>query len=206
MSEGQRRLAAILAADVAGYSRLMGADEEGTIAALRAHRVDIIDPKLEQFHGRITNTAGDSLLIEFSSAADALRCAIQVQADITARNRDIDPDRRLAFRMGLNVGDVIGQGGDLLGDGVNIAARLEGLAEPGGICLSRAARDQVRDRMDLELEDLGEVEVKNIARPVRVFKMVLAPQPQPQVTPAIRPRWPTHCPTSRLSPCCHSII
>jgi len=165
MSEGQRRLAAILAADVAGYSRLMGADEEGTIAALRAHRVDIMDPKLEQFHGRIANTAGDSLLIEFSSAVDALRCAIH------------------AFRMGLNVGDVIGQGGDLLGDGVNIAARLEGLAELGGICLSRAARDQVRDRMDLELEGLGEVEVKNIARPVRVFKMVLAPQPQPQVTP-----------------------
>ena len=172
MAEGQRRLAAIVAADVAGYSRLMGADEEGTIATLRGHRADVFDPKIAQYHGRIANTAGDSLLIEFPSAVDALRCAIEVQAEIAARNQEIPQDRRLEFRIGINVGDVVAEGDDLLGDGVNVAARLEGLAEAGGICLSRTARDQVRDRMEIALEDMGEVEVKNIARPVRAFRVL----------------------------------
>ena len=133
MPEGQRRLAAIVAADVVGYSRLMGADEEGTIAALRGHRRDTIDPKLAQFHGRIANTAGDSLLIEFPSAVDALRCAIAMQQEIAVRNQAVPDERRLVFRIGINVGDVVGQGDDILGDGVNIAARLEALARPGGI-------------------------------------------------------------------------
>lgn len=168
----QRRLAAIVAADVAGYSRLVGADEEGTLAALRAHRVELIDPLLEQHGGRVANTAGDSYLLEFPSAVDALRCAMAVQTGMVERNTSVPPDRQIQFRVGINVGDVVTEGEDLLGDGVNVAARLEGLAEPGGICLSRAARDQVRDRLELTLEDLGEVEVKNIVRPVRVFRVV----------------------------------
>lgn len=171
MTGERRRLAAIVAADVAGYSRLMGVDEEGTIAALRGHRKAVIEPKLEQFHGRIANTAGDSFLIEFPSAVDALRCAIDIQEGIAARNADIPEDRQLILRIGINVGDIVANGDDLLGDGVNVAARLEGLADPGGICLSRSARDQVRDRLDIALDDLGEVEVKNIARPVRVFRV-----------------------------------
>lgn len=171
MAEERRRLAAIVAADVAGYSRLMGADEEGTIAALRSIRQAVIEPKLVAFHGRIANTAGDSFLIEFASAVDALRCAIDIQREIAARNAGIPGPERLVLRIGINVGDVVSQGDDLLGDGVNVAARLEALAAPGGICLSRSARDQVRDRANFELEDQGEIEVKNIARPVRVFRV-----------------------------------
>jgi adenylate cyclase len=169
----QRRLAAIVAADVAGYSRLVGLDEEGTLHALRSHRQELIDPLIKEHGGRIANTAGDSILIEFPSAVDAVRCALAVQQSLPERNREIDEDRRINFRVGINVGDVIVEGEDLLGDGVNVAARLEGLAEPGGICLSRTARDQVRDRLDLDLEDLGEIEVKNIARPVRVFRIII---------------------------------
>lgn len=182
-----RRLAAIVAADVAGYSRLMGADEEGTIAALRGHRQAVIEPKLAEFHGRIANTAGDSFLIEFSSAVDALRCAIDIQAGIAARNADVPEDRRLVLRIGINVGDVVANGDDLLGDGVNVAARLEALADSGGICLSRSARDQVRDRLDIALEDLGEIEVKNIARPVRAFRVAGLGSAAPSATPAKRP-------------------
>lgn len=172
MAAGERRLVAIVAADVAGYSRLMGADEEGTIAALRGHRAEVVDPALADFNGRIANTAGDSLLIEFPSAVDALRCAMRIQEEIAARNTDVPEDRQLIFRMGINVGDVVANGDDLLGDGVNVAARIESVAPVGGICLSRTARDQVRDRLDVALEDLGEIEVKNIARPVRVFRVL----------------------------------
>jgi adenylate cyclase len=174
MVEGEvtRRLAAIVAADVAGYSRLVSEDEEGTFAALRTHRADFIDPNISAHHGRIANTAGDSILIEFPSVVEALRCCIEIQRSMAERNTDIAENKRIEFRVGINLGDVIEQDGDLLGDGVNVAARLEGLAHPGGICLSRAARDQVRDRMDINLEDLGEVEVKNIARPVRVFRVL----------------------------------
>ena len=166
----RRKLVAILAADVAGYSRLMGTDEEGTHAALIAHRTELIEPKFSEYGGRIANTAGDSILAEFPSVVEALRCAIDMQCGIAERNVDLPEDRRIEFRIGLNLGDVIEQNGDLLGEGVNIAARLESLADPGGICLSRAARDQVRDRIEISLEDLGEVEAKNIARPVRVFR------------------------------------
>lgn len=172
MTAGQRRLAAIVAADVAGYSRLIGADEERTIAALQRHRTKIIDPMLSQHNGRIANTAGDSLLIEFQSAVDAVRWSIGMQKAIAAENHAVPEDRRIRYRIGINVGDVVSHDDDLLGDGVNVAARLEALAEPGGICLSRSTRDQVRDRLDLDLHDLGEIEVKNIARPVRVFRVL----------------------------------
>ena len=165
-------LAAIVAADVAGYSRLIAADEEATLAALRTCRIDLIDPKIAEHRGRVANTAGDSILIEFPSVIDALRCMIDMQRGMAERNAQFPDDRRIQFRVGLNLGDVVYQDGDLLGDGVNVAARLEGLAEPGGICISRAARDQIRDRMDVVLEDLGEVDVKNIPRPVRAFRVL----------------------------------
>ena len=174
MAETRRRLAAIVAADVVGYSRLMGADEEGTIAALQISRQKVIDPRLAKYHGRIANTAGDSLLIEFPSAVDALRCTIEIQDEICRRNADVPEEQRLLFRIGINVGDVVSEGDDLLGDGVNVAARLEGMADPGGILISRTARDQVRDRMQVNLEDLEEVKVKNIDRPVRVFRVLVA--------------------------------
>ena len=152
----QRRLAAIVAADVAGFSRLVGENEEATLSALRSHRVELIDPLLITHRGRVANTAGDSLLIEFPSAVDALRCALALQAGMAERNKDVDPSRRIEFRMGVNVGDVVAEGDDLLGN--------------GGIILSRSTRDQVRDQIALPLEDLGEVNVKNIARPVRAFR------------------------------------
>lgn len=167
----QRRLVAILAADVAGFSRLVALDEERTISTLSRYRSEIIDPTIDRYHGRIANTAGDSLLVEFPSVIEALRCAIEIQEAMNEKNSAIPDDRKILFRVGINIGDVVEQDGDLLGDGVNVAARLEALAEPGEIYLSRAARDQVRDRMDFTLEDMGEVEVKNIPRPVRVFRI-----------------------------------
>ena len=166
-----RRLAAILAADVAGYSRLMGADEEGTLAALKAHRRELVDPLISQHQGRIVKTTGDGLLVEFASVVDAVRCAVELEREMIARNAAIPTERRIEFRMGINVGDIIIEDGDIFGDGVNIAARLEALAEPGGICVSAAAHDQVRDRLDIGFEDLGEQQVKNIARPVRVYSV-----------------------------------
>jgi TolB-like protein/class 3 adenylate cyclase len=169
----ERRLAAIVEADVVGYSRLVGLDEEGTIARLRAHRAELIDPKISEFDGRIVKTMGDGLLLEFHSVVNATRCAIAIQAGMAARNAGADDDRRIEFRIGINLGDVVVDGDDIYGDGVNVAARLEALAEPGGICLSRSARDQVLDRLDAPLEDLGMIEVKNIARPVQVFRIVL---------------------------------
>ena len=174
MQRENRRLAAIVAADVAGYSRLVGQDEEGTLRALRAHRAELIDPLIEAHGGRIANTAGDSLLLEFRSAVDAVRCAIAFQEGMADRNDDVDAEEQICFRIGINLGDVIAEGGDLLGDGVNVAARIEALTPPGGICIARAVRDQVRDKLDLVLEDLGEHQVKNIARPVRVFRVPVA--------------------------------
>jgi adenylate cyclase len=151
----QRRLAAILAADVAGYSRLMGADEEGTLAALKALRRELADPKIKEHRGRIVKTTGDGLLIEFASVVDAVRCAVEVQREMAERNADVPPDRRIEFRMGINLGDVIKDGRDIYGDGVNVASRLEGLAEPGGICVSRVVRDQVRDKLAFSFEDMA---------------------------------------------------
>jgi adenylate cyclase len=175
VSEGrvERRLAAILAADIAGYSRLMGGDEEGTLAALRAVRREVGDPKIAEHRGRIVKTTGDGLLVEFASVVDAVRCAVEVQREMIARNAAIQAERRIEFRIGINVGDVIIEDGDIFGDGVNIAARLEALAEPGGICLSATAHEQVRDRLDIAFDDLGEHQVKNIVRPVRVFRVTL---------------------------------
>src|SRR6516164_8969709 len=185
-----RRLVAILAADVAGYSRLMGADEEGTLAALKAIRRELSDPKVKEHRGRIVKTTGDGLLIEFASVVDAVRCAVEVQRAMAERNADVPPDRRIELRMGINLGDIIKDGRDIFGDGVNVAARLEGLAEPGGICVARVVRDQVRDKLDFSFEDMGEQQVKNIARPVRVHRVLLGERqssPQPGVAASAQP-------------------
>ena len=171
-----RRLAAILAADVAGYSRLMGADEEGTLEALKAIRRDLADPKIEEHRGRIVKTTGDGLLVEFASVVDAVRCAVEIQRAMVEHNANVPMERRIEFRIGINLGDVILDEGDIYGDGVNIAARLEALAEPGEICVSRVVRDQVQDRLDIAFEDRGEQRVKNITRPVHVFRIPLAGQ------------------------------
>lgn len=170
-AEAIRRLTAIVAMDVAGYSRLVAADEEATLSALRRHRAEFIDPKITAYRGRIANTAGDSLLIEFPSVVDALRCTIDLQQGMAERNAHIESDRRILFRAGVNLGDVFEQDGDLLGDGVNLAARLEGIAEPGGICLSTAAYEQVRGRVDARFEDLGLKSLKNIPAPVQVWRV-----------------------------------
>ena len=166
-----RRLTAILAADVAGYSRLMGADEEGTHERLKAHRRELVDPKVTEHHGRIVKTTGDGILVEFPSVVDAVRCAVEVQWGMVERNAAIPPEWRIEYRVGINLGDVIVDEHDIFGNGVNVAARIEALAEPGGICVSRVVRDQVRDRLDYAFEDMGEQQVKNIARPVRVYRV-----------------------------------
>ena len=165
----ERRLAAILAADVAGYSRLMEADEEGTLTALRAIRRELGDPKIAEHRGRIVKTPGDGLLVEFQSVVDAVRCAVELQRGMAEHNAAVPQDKRIEFRIGIHQGDIIADDGDIFGDGVNLAARLEGLAEPGGICVSGGVRDEIRDKLDVGFEDLGEQQVKNISRPVRVF-------------------------------------
>ena len=175
----ERRLAAILAVDVAGYSRLMGEDEEGTLAALRAIRRELGDPKIKEHRGRIVKTTGDGLLVEFASVVDAVRCAVETQREMATRNAGIPPERRIEFRMGMNLGDIIVEDGDIFGDGVNIAARLEALAEPGGICVTRVVRDQVRDKLDFSFADMGEQQVKNIARPVRAHRILVAAEAVP---------------------------
>jgi len=167
----ERRLAAILAADVAGYSRLMGRDEAGTLARLKALRRELIDPMVAEHRGRIVKTTGDGLLIEFPSVVEAVACAMTVQSGMGSRNATTPEDRRIEFRVGINSGDIIVEDGDIHGDGVNIAARLEGVAEPGGICVSAIVHDQVRDRLDCVFEDLGEQSLKNIVRPVRVYRI-----------------------------------
>jgi adenylate cyclase len=169
-----RHLSAIFAADVAGYSRLMGADEEGTLNRLKAHRRQLVDPKITEHHGRIVKTTGDGMLVEFSSVVDAVRCAVEMQRAMVDRNAETVEEKRITFRIGINLGDVIADGDDIYGDGVNIAARLEALAEPGGICISGTVRDHIRDKLPYAFEDMGEQSVKNIARPVRVYAMDLA--------------------------------
>jgi adenylate cyclase len=173
--EGQnveRRLAAILAADVVGYSRLMEVDEEGTLARLKTVRLELIDPAIAKCKGRIIKTTGDGMLVEFQSVTEALRCAVDFQQRMARRNRDMPSARTLLYRIGINLGDVIVEESDIFGDGVNVASRLESIAEPGGICVSGAVRDQVGDRLDVEYADLGDQRVKNINRPIRVFKIV----------------------------------
>ena len=174
----ERRLAAILAADMAGYSRLMEADEAGTHARFMTHRLELIEPTVAKNRGRIIKTAGDGMLAEFPSVAEAAQCAIEIQAEMAKRNEGIPPARWMQFRIGINLGDVIDEDGDIFGDGVNIAARLETLAEPGGICISGAVRDQLANRLeDVAFADLGEQSVKNIARPIRVFRLQLDGKP-----------------------------
>jgi TolB-like protein/tetratricopeptide (TPR) repeat protein len=168
-----RKLAAILAADVAGYSRLTGLDEEGTHVQLQGHLRLLVDPKIAEHRGRVVKNTGDGLLAEFSSVVDAVRCALDVQLGMIERNAEVPGERRIEFRIGINVGDIIIDHGDIFGDGVNVAARLEGLAEPGGICISDDAHRQVRDKLDIALDDAGEQRLKNIARPVRVYKVRL---------------------------------
>jgi adenylate cyclase len=177
-----RRLAAILAADVAGYSRLMGADEEGTLARLNAHRRELLDPKIAERAGRIVKTTGDGLLAEFPSVVDAVRCAVEVQRGMAERNVAVPAAERIEFRIGINLGDVIVEKGDIFGDGVNIAARLERLAEPGSMLISNTVHDQVRDRLPFAFVDLGEQQVKNIARPVRVYRVTAQEKPMPEPT------------------------
>jgi adenylate cyclase len=166
-----RRLAAILAADVAGYSRLMGADEEGTHERLQAHLRELVNPKIGEHRGRIVKNTGDGFLAEFASVVDAVRCAAEVQRGMIDREPEVPEERRIRFRIGVNLGDVIVEEHDIFGDGVNVAARLEALAEPGGICISRMVRDNVRDRLAYSFEDMGEQQVKNIARPVRIYAL-----------------------------------
>src|SRR5256886_1906693 len=167
----ERRLAAIFAADVAGYSRLMGEDEEGTHERLRRHLRDLVDPKIKEHRGRIVKNTGDGMLAEFSSVVDAVRCAVEMQRAMADRNAETVEDRRITFRIGINLGDVIAEEHDIYGDGVNVAARLEALAEPGGICISRVVRDQIRDKLPYPFEDRGEQSVKNIVRSVRVYAL-----------------------------------
>ena len=165
-----RKIAAIVVADVVGYSRLAGADEEGTLARLRALRSDLIDPTIAAHKGRVVKRTGDGLLVEFRSVVDAVRCAVEVQHAMIERNAGLAEDRRIEFRIGVHLGDVVEEAdGDLMGDGVNIAARLEGICEPGGLCLSGAAYEQVRDRVKETFVDLGQKALKNIARPIHVY-------------------------------------
>src|SRR5271165_1909654 len=173
LARDHRRLAAIVSADVVGYSLLMGRDDSATLAGLKAHRREFIDPKIAEYGGRIVKTTGDGLLLEFPSVVDAVRCAVDVQRGMAERNTSVPPEQRIEFRVGINVGDIIIDGDDIFGDGVNVAARLQTLAEPGGICVSRVVRDQVLDKLSFAFEDLGAQQVKNIARPVDAYRVDL---------------------------------
>ncbi|MGB8578975.1 MAG: adenylate/guanylate cyclase domain-containing protein, partial [Pseudolabrys sp.] len=168
----ERRLAAILAADVAGYSRLMGIDEERTHKDLKAHCHELVEPKIQQHRGRIIKNTGDGFLAEFTSVVEAVRCATEIQQGMRVRNAEMPDDRRIDFRVGVHQGDIISDGGDIFGDGVNVAARLEGIADPGGICVSARVQEDVRDKLDLALDDIGEQQLKNIERPVRAYRIL----------------------------------
>lgn len=180
----RRRLMAILAADMVGYSRLMELDEAGTLARLKTHRLELIDPAIVKTNGRIVKTTGDGMLVEFASATDAVECAVEIQRRMARRNADVEPERQIRFRIGLNLGDVIIEDDDVLGDGVNIAARLQSLADAGGIAVSQAVRDELAHKLDLTFEDMGERPVKNISRPLRVFRVALD---EAQAAPATAP-------------------
>jgi len=169
----ERRLAAILATDVVGYSRLMEADEEGTQEHLKILLRQLVNPKIKEHRGRIVKNTGDGMLVEFGSVVDAVRCAVDMQCRMIDRNVELSEDKRISFRIGVNLGDVIVESEDIFGDGVNIAARLEALAEPGGICASRVVYEEVAGKLDVTFEDMGEQSIKNIARPVRVYRIVL---------------------------------
>ncbi len=196
MSEAgvERRLTTILAADVVGYSRLMAADEAGTLTSLKALRRELIEPKTAEHHGRVVKLIGDGTLMEFGSVVDAVTFAVDVQRAMALRNTDVPEDQRITYRMGINIGDIIVEGDDIYGDGVNIAARLEALAEPGGICVSRTVFNHVKGKVDFGFDDLGEQEVKNIPTPVQVFRVLLGAPAVDRGTVAaatrrIRPMW-----------------
>ena len=180
----EHRLAAIVAADMVGYSRLMELDERGTLARLRTHRIELIDPVIDKNSGRIVKTTGDGMLVEFQSVADAVRASIEIQDRMRRRNSDVAADRRIEFRIGINLGDIIFEDGDVFGDGVNIASRVEQLAEVGGICLTAAVHNQVDGRVEAVFEDLGEKPLKNITRPVRVYRVLPGPDGQAEGRPA----------------------
>jgi adenylate cyclase len=203
-----RRFAAILAADVAGYSRLMGVDEEGTLRQLKAHRRELVDPKIAEHRGHIVKTTGDGMLVEFVSVVDAVRCAVDIERSMIERNAEVPPESRIQFRIGINVGDIISDDNDIFGDGVNVAARLEALADPGGIMVSRVVHDQLRDKLAFDFEDMGEQMVKNIARPVGVHRVQLAefvrPTAAKSATADARPG-SVGSDRPRL-PCCPSLI
>src|SRR5437879_6449042 len=173
LTRDHRRLAAIVSADVVGYSLLMGRDDSATLAGLKAHRRELIDTKIAEYDGRIVKTTGDGLLLEFASVVDAVRCAVDIQRGMAERNAGVPPEQRIDFRIGINVGDIIIDGDDIFGDGVNVAARLQTLAEPGGICVSRVVRDQVLDKLSFGFDDLGPQAVKNIVLPVEVYRVDL---------------------------------
>ena len=181
----ERRLTAILAADVAGYSRLMGQDEAATLKALKRHQSDLIVPKAAQYGGRIIKLMGDGVLMEFESVVAAVAFAVEVQSAMRDRNEGVPEERQIVYRIGINIGDVLIEGDDIYGDGVNIAARLEGLAEPGGICIARSVYNQVRDKLDLNVQDLGEVSVKNIVRPVHAFQIAMDEKAAALCTPIV---------------------
>lgn len=168
----ERRLAAIMAADVAGYSRLMGVDEQGTLRDFKAHCRELVDPAIAAHQGRLIKTTGDGLLVEFAGVVEAVACALDMQQGMSERNAAVPEPRRMQFRIGINLGDAIAEGGDIHGDGVNVAARLQALAEPGAICVSRSVRDPVRDKIPAAFEDIGEKYLKNIARPIRVYRVI----------------------------------
>jgi adenylate cyclase len=176
----------------------MGADEEGTLERLKALRRELVDPKIVEHRGRIVKTTRDGLLVEFASVVDAVLCGVEVQRETTERNNTVPADRRIQFRIGINIGDIIIEDEDIFGDGVNVAARLEALAEPGGICVSRVVRDQVRDKLDFAFADQSAQQVKNIARPVHIYRIAMAEN--------ARRRRHCRCPTSRRSRCCRSPI
>ena len=191
LTRDQRRLAAIVSTDVVGYSRLMGRDESGTLAGLKAHRQALIDPKIAEYGGRIVKSTGDGLLLEFPSVVDAVRCAVDIQRGMAERNAGVPAEDRIELRIGINIGDIIIDDDDIFGDGVNVAARLQTLAEPGGICVSRMVRDQVLDKLSFAFDDLGPKTVKNIARPIEVFRVLLDATPsdsagRPDVKGALR--------------------
>ncbi len=182
----ERKLSAILATDVVGYSRLMGEDEAGTLTDLKSHRADLIDPKATQYNGRTIKLMGDGALMEFESVVDAVAFAVEVQCAMRDRNKDVSDERQILYRIGINIGDVIVDGDDIYGDGVNVATRLEGLSEAGGICVARNVHNQVRDKLDLNFQDLGEVSVKNIARPVPAFQVVMDEKATALGTPIVQ--------------------
>jgi adenylate cyclase len=200
----QRRLMAILAGDMVGYSRLMELDEAGTLARLRAHRVELIDPAIARNGGRIIKTTGDGMLVEFPSLVDAAACAIEIQQRMSRRNADVPADRQILFRFGLNIGDVIIEDGDVFGDGVNIAARVQELAEPGGICVTRAVYEQLGSKLEIAFETMGEPKLKNIARPIPLYRLHWGQliKPPGGEAPKVPSRPPTPPASRPPSPCC----